>query len=145
SRVPRKVLPGWLQGHSRKREWVFVVIQPGDDVDVYGTYWDGGTRRYYQWHDMKDGSVGGLHGLPPFSRVPGGAHQFQPDRGVLVVVTGTFCGKPATPEVYIRADDVRIFCGVSVDLDWDAPANAVADRAAELGQDATLYRLLMHV
>jgi hypothetical protein len=141
--VPREAVPEFLRGISRKTSFTFYVIPEGASVDVYGTYWEGGSNRVYHVLDMKSGRLTGLTGPRPFG--VGGTTEYTPERGEVVYVVGTFCGKPSRLEVYVRADDVRIFCGVSVDLDSDAPPNAVADRAAELGRDATLYRLLMRV
>ena len=87
----------------RKRE-ARLLVQT--EVDLYGTYWDGGTRNTYTAVDMITGrSKGAPQFDPPQFGGPATTPRVAIPQGVAIVKTGVFCGKTATAYVYINPAD----------------------------------------
>jgi len=87
----------------RKRE-ARLLVQP--EIDLYGTYWDGGTRYSYTAVDLVTGrSKGAPQFDPPQFGGPATTPRVSIPQGVAIVKTGMFCGKTATAYVYINPAD----------------------------------------
>lgn len=73
-----------------------------NEVTLSGTYWDGGSISNYLLVDIKTGNSLQLPGHnPPQFGGPMTAPTRKIDDGCVIVKLGTFCGKPATPSIYI--------------------------------------------
>jgi len=83
---------------SRKHK---VIIHKASTVTCSGTYWDGGSRSSYIL--VKNGRPVDIPstGAPPFN---GNRPEtvLELDTDTYAVSVGTFCGKPATPSVYLH-------------------------------------------
>jgi hypothetical protein len=84
--------------NSRKKK---VFIHKSEKVTCSGTYWDGGSRSSYIL--VKNGQsvpVAGT-GAPQFN---GGRPEtvLDLDENTFAVEVGVFCGKPATPAIYLH-------------------------------------------
>ena len=88
---------------SRKRK-AFLFKQ--DHVVMDGTAWSGGSRSsYYKIH------IGSraVEAMPHSAPLQFGGEVPKPldiEPGYAIVEAGTFCGKPSTPTVYIRKDQI---------------------------------------
>ena len=84
--------------NSRKHRTIVMV---GPRVTCSGTYWDGGSRSSYIL--VKNGRPVDIPstGAPPFN---GNRPEtvLELDADTYAVSVGTFCGKPATPVVYMH-------------------------------------------
>lgn len=80
---------------SRKRT-AFVSDRPAGVGEKFRSYWDGGSRDEYT--AFRNGSV--IHipvsGAPGFTPEPA---EWVPQVGDVLVIHGTFMGKPSTPHV----------------------------------------------
>lgn len=86
---------------SRKRS--AIIARPATEVRLSGAYWDGGSRSDYFLVNMKTMECVALpHTNPPQF----GGPKEDPVQHILphqaVIEAGTFCGKPATPTVYLH-------------------------------------------
>ena len=88
---------------SKKRK--AIVSRPTTEVSITGSYWDGGSRSDYFLIHIESKTVTPIAGVAP---VQFGGPKEDPvqkiEPGYAVVCAGTFCGKPATPTVYLRPD-----------------------------------------
>lgn len=90
-----------LQGITRKRKCI--LVYPVDSVTLSGTYWSGGSRTDYSLCNMRTGQMTPLSGVaPPQFGGPSEAPRVQIPEGSCVISTGTFCGRPSAPTVYLR-------------------------------------------
>ena len=113
---------------SRKKQFRF---SEGPDVVNVDSYWDGGSRSSFAVLNINTG----LEVLPQ-GNAPFGAHGrlgYKLVPGDVVIETGTFCGKPATPCFMCRVDDasrVLDFLGVahSVTDETDASDDTNCER-----------------
>ena len=104
--IERKSLPAHIaKALGRKRNVNYTITD--SSVECYGTWWDGGSRSSYHAISL---AGGGLM-QPTYTdevRELGFGHKVKNAKvssGQLVVCLGTFCGKPATPHIYIHPDD----------------------------------------
>ena len=73
-----------------------------DEMELQGTYWDGGSRTRYTAVDFATGRVVPAPSYaPPQFGGPQTAPCFAIPAGIAIVATGTFCGKTATASVYV--------------------------------------------
>lgn len=89
-----------LTGSKKRRA---IIARPTTEVRLSGTYWDGGSRSDYFLVDMKTMECVPLAHVSPAQF--GGPKEdpvqhIQPHQAV--IEAGTFCGKPATPTVYLH-------------------------------------------
>lgn len=89
---------------SRKHK---AFVQRTDTVVLSGTYWSGGSRSSYFLVDIASKKATPLDHVAPAQY--GGpkndpVQTLQP--GQAVVEAGVFCGKPATPTVYLHEDEM---------------------------------------
>lgn len=85
-----------------------MVSFTSDPVELYGAYWSGGSRN--EWYTV--GRNGEWKGLPsvgptPFDTRP--VPKVAPQEGLAIVCLGVFCGKPATPHIYLTDKEEWIF------------------------------------
>jgi hypothetical protein len=88
---------------SRKHK---AFLSKQDHVVLSGTAWDGGSRSSYFKIHIESLAV---EAMPHYAPVQFGGEVTKPmaiDPGYAIVEAGIFCGKPATPSVYIRKDQV---------------------------------------
>lgn len=80
---------------SRKRS-AFVTERVAGKGEKFRSYWDGGSRDEYT--AFRDGKVLSIpvSGAPGFTPDPA---EWVPQVGDVLVIHGTFCGKPSTPHV----------------------------------------------
>jgi len=96
---------------SRKKQFRF---SEGHSVVNVDSYWDGGSKSEYSVFNIDTGL-----NIHPQGNHPFGAHGrlgYQLIAGDVVIETGTFAGKPATPCFMCRFDDasrVLDFLGVA--------------------------------
>ena len=70
-------------------------------VELYGAYWDGGSRN--EWFSLnRNGKLTMLPmvGPAPYDNRP--VPSFTPTDEICIVQMGCFCGKPATPHIYMN-------------------------------------------
>ena len=88
---------------SKKRK--AFLAAPTTEVRMSGTYWDGGSRSNYFLVNLATKEVKPLAGVAP---VQFGGPCVDPVQhlqvGYAVIEAGTFCGKPATPTVYLHPE-----------------------------------------
>lgn len=78
-------------------------IYTRESVTLHGTYWDGGSRSTYTAVELATGrNKGAPQYAPPQFGGPRQAPEVQIPPDVVIVETGTFCGKPATATVYVN-------------------------------------------
>ena len=74
-----------------------------DEVELHGTYWDGGSRSTYTAVDLATmRSRGAPQYAPPQFGGPRQAPRVVIPDGVAIVETGVFCGKTASACVYVN-------------------------------------------
>lgn len=92
--IIKKALPNY-----RKRTATIAIT---DKVSLYGRYWDGGSRT--TWYIIRGNSVEQVQSRNdyPFTAPDQEVDLTNPKDGtvVMVVSSGTFCGKPATATLY---------------------------------------------
>lgn len=86
---------------SKKRK--AILARPTEKVTISGSYWDGGSRSDYFLIDLRTMHATPIAGVAPMQF--GGPKEdpvvnLEPHQAV--VCAGTFCGKPATPTVYLH-------------------------------------------
>jgi hypothetical protein len=73
-----------------------------NEVTLSGTYWDGGSRSSYFLVNLDTGYVKpAAHYAPPQYGGPRQDPVQKIEAGFAVVEMGIFCGKPATPSIYL--------------------------------------------
>ncbi|MHC4120987.1 MAG: hypothetical protein ACYSWO_26160 [Planctomycetota bacterium] len=97
-----------LKRISRKRS-VFVTITESG-TDNANTWWDGGSRRVLSRLDLATGEIVGIAGTNP-PQFGGKVVDIPMARGYVIIDCGTFCGKPATPRLYVHPSDVGAVIG----------------------------------
>lgn len=85
---------------SRKKQFRF---SSGHSIVNVDSYWDGGSRSFYRVVNIDTGLSVEPQGNAPFGA--NGRLGYGLIKGDIVIETGTFCGKPATPTLMCRADD----------------------------------------
>ncbi len=87
---------------SRKHQFSFGTSEQPQNTD---SYWSGGSRSEYSVYNMDTNKFG----FPPAGKYPWtteNRYTLQP--GDVLIETGTFCGKPATPRfTCLPADEAR--------------------------------------
>ena len=82
-------------------------LDPCTDVSLWGTYWDGGSRREYCAVEL---ATKRSQGAPQYAPAQFGGPVTSPvvsiPLGVVIVAGGVSCGKPATATVYIHPDNL---------------------------------------
>ena len=98
---------------SRKREFSFGTT---DRPISTNSYWDGGSRREYEVFNRNTGDLftpsGGRY--PWCNPEDRGEYTLTP--GDIMIETGSLCGKPATPYIGCRTDEleaVKKWLGIS--------------------------------
>jgi hypothetical protein len=92
---------------SRKRK--AVMARPTTAVTLSGTYWDSGSRdSYYLVNLVTRGVVPLEHQSPMQFGGPRQGPQQLLEPGYAVIQAGVFCGKPATPVVYLHPEETLI-------------------------------------
>lgn len=92
---------------SHKREG---RLRAATEVTLFGTYWDGGSRSEYaavRLSDMKADRSPQFD--PPQFGGPTSAPVVPLKPGYVIISHGVFCGKPATPTVYVHPSDMPFF------------------------------------
>lgn len=105
---------------SRKRKCFIHVVRAGETCHT-PSYWDGGSRD--EWRVIR--RAGTTEHVPtnhPFFNWRGMTDHVVVQHGDLLIKTGTFCGKPATPAIYCTLATVVARCA-----EWGLP-----ELAAEL-------------
>lgn len=88
---------------SRKRR--VIMSRPATTVTLSGTYWSGGSRSDYWLVDLNTNQAQPLaHANPSQFGGPVQDPEIQLQPNQVVVKTGVFCGKPATPTIYPHPD-----------------------------------------
>lgn len=81
-----------------------ILAKPSNHVRLSGTYWDGGSCSIYYQVNTATGTVTPLSSYsPPQFGGPREDPVHPLTEGLVVVEMGTFCGKPATPTIYMPA------------------------------------------
>ncbi len=133
-RVGTKALPKALRAMTKKRNATVVAVADDYALACYDTQWGGGTKNdYADWN--VDGVWQSVYALRP---AEGQSLPMTP--GYARIVSGSFCGKPATLEVYVRESDIAAFCGATCPLQ-SAPAGVVADWLEDNGDSQGAARV----
>lgn len=85
----------------------FVDVYLTDSVTIGCQQWDSGSRTQYHVASLDDSTmVKPVHDPRPWPQnmAPLGTSAIAPR--CVVISTGTFCGKPATPVIYARPEDI---------------------------------------
>lgn len=85
---------------SRKRE---VRVSSGSSLINVDSYWSGGSRSDFSVLNIDTGLNILPQGNHPFGA--SGRLGYALRSGDILIETGTFCGKPATPTFHCRAED----------------------------------------
>lgn len=88
-----------VDGKCRKAK---AFLHRRNEVTLSGTYWDSGSRSQYYLVNLNSGTVTPCASFAPVQF--GGPREDRVQKiepGFAVVETGTFCGKPATPSIYL--------------------------------------------
>jgi len=105
--ITRKIIQ--LTGTRKK---TFRLILSDRPLSV-NSYWDGGSRDEYGVFNINTGQSF----IPPTGTYPFTTpNQYTLKPGEILVQTGTFCSKPATPTIYCLPEDttkVRQFLGLN--------------------------------
>jgi len=107
-----------LRGITRKRSVSITVTETG--TDNFGTWWDGGSRRVLSYISILTGKC--ESSIPTAGPFGGGEVRDVPMKeGFAILDCGTFCGKPATPHLYVHPDDLADILGkeLVVPEGWD--------------------------
>lgn len=97
--IPNSTKTKQLTG-SRKRQCTF---SPGHTSVNVNSYWDGGSKSSYVVFNIDSGMEVLPVGNAPF--MTSGRLDYTLIIGDIVIETGTFCGKPATPRFMCRTED----------------------------------------
>jgi hypothetical protein len=91
-----------------KKRKAFITIT--EKVELYGTYWDSGSRNTFTAVNLATGSVvtGPQYAPPQFNGPKETPVVILPD-GIVMVKTGYFCGKTATATVYVNPKNATKF------------------------------------
>ncbi len=133
-RVATKALPKALKSITKKREAMLIAVVDDYALACYDTMWGGGTKSDYADWNVK-GEWGNAHTLRPQE-----GQELPMTPGYARIVSGSFCGKPSTLEVYVRESDVALFCGAACPLQ-SAPAGVVADWLEDNGDSKGAARV----
>lgn len=110
-------LPASLRSMTRMKEFALSLVSDDAKIEPHDFFWSGGSRNVYQALDLKSGVWRQPH-LPssPFSAEPILPIEFATDADgkpvEVVVVSGTFLGKPARLHVYVPESLALRFAGV---------------------------------
>jgi len=97
-----------LKKISRRRSVLVTITDQG--TDLFGTWWDGGSKRELSYLNIMTGAVTPIAGTNPPQF--GGKVVDVPHReGCVIVDCGVFCGKPSYPKLYIHPSDVGAVIG----------------------------------
>lgn len=86
-----------------RKQSCFVRVSHGGEHST-GSYWDSGSRSVYRVVDMR--TTKGF--TPPAGSYPTFDGRYQLKSGEVLISTGTFCGKEATPSITFLADDIEM-------------------------------------
>ncbi len=108
--IERTLVPRhWLKSLGRKHN--FSVVVTDQPVALTGTMWDGGSRAEWCELNLVTGYTQSVQYVNPDEdrSLPFGNIQRsgQPTKGTAIVSAGIFCGKAATPRIYITWEDVK--------------------------------------
>lgn len=83
---------------SRKQSLTFTVCEK---VNLFGRYWNGGSRSEYVAVDIATMKMSQAeHAYNPL--VDSESVTIPLPEGIVIIRIGTFCGKPATPHIFIN-------------------------------------------
>jgi len=103
---------------SRKRQFNLVTVE-STNTD---SYWDGGSKTDYRVRNIDTGA----NFIPPAGVYPWTVKNdyiLQP--GDLVIATGMFCGRPASPRLICRPEDeARMMAWLGLEVSPDAEVKA---------------------
>lgn len=104
--IERTMVPAAIRGMSKKRRWR-VVITTTVRVPMDAGLWSGGTREEYSLVRLSDGATlpNKLANTSPWNSARQDV-SFELPSGVVILKSGHFCGKPATPTIYARPEDI---------------------------------------
>lgn len=94
---------------SRKKRFYFSLVSTPQSTD---SYWSGGSRDQYSLVNLNTG----INSFPPAGQYPWtteNRYTLQP--GDVLIQTGIFCGKPATPHIKCLPENnqkVRTWLGI---------------------------------
>lgn len=84
-----------------------VTLSEASKVTLSGTYWDGGSRYTYTAINLETGrNIGAPQFDPPQFGGPASDPVVQLPEGIVIVRTGTFCGKTATATVFVNPSNL---------------------------------------
>lgn len=96
--------------NSRKRKFYFHKRTVGAPNNT-ASYWDGGSRDVYSVLNIMTGQSK----TPPVGQYPTYQASYTLEPNEILICTGTFLGKPATPSITCRVDEemaVKQFLGI---------------------------------
>ena len=136
--LPRQFWPSWLGKLSKKRTAGVTLITPGSAVSCLGTFWDGGTRYHYSRAELTTGKLLNIESQRGPREFGGGEpHEEILGPGFVLVRTGTFCGKPSRPHLWVRTDSLQQLLGIDgLGFDMEADPGVIADKLEEDGRGA---------
>lgn len=106
--VAKSTLKPHLRGITKKHK-VFVSTQrEGDTVSSFGSWWDGGSKSDFYQLCLTTGRRLPLSYSSNPPEFGGKIVDFPLQKGYAIVQAGTFCGKPATPHLYILVGDENL-------------------------------------
>lgn len=84
----------------------FVDVVLTDSVTIGCQQWDSGSRTQYHVAHLDSPTIKPVHDPRPWPQNMAALGESAIASRFVIVSTGTFCGKPATPVVYARPDDI---------------------------------------
>ena len=95
---------------SRKRSCFINIVENPEHYPNLWSYWDGGSRNEYfevNLLTMRMSKPSDVASAPP--QFGGDAGRWKKKANTVLIQCGSFCGKPATPHLYIAKEDVHRF------------------------------------
>lgn len=95
-----------IAGMRRKLRIPFnrkIYVVRREKVELNGRYWDGGSKDEYTILNGATGEAVRVPDRPYMGPDPNESYELKQNECILN--TGTFCGKPARPRLYIRPED----------------------------------------
>lgn len=93
---------------TRKRGIFVTILEEGTDVTLENGAWSGGSRSHYYTRNKHGTCHGVVNSATPIE-FGGTVHTYKMTNDVALVREGTFCGKPATPHIFITSKDGWVF------------------------------------
>lgn len=87
---------------SKKKSFYTHIVCPNSKINT-ASYWDGGSHDKFVVYNTETGE----RKYPPSGNYPTFQAEYVLQPCEVMIQTGTFCGKPATPSIWYRSDEAH--------------------------------------